>query len=369
MRKSLKTRVAGTDLCKGHCWFRCKQSSACRWGIAFVLAASLQACSTDSPQALLDNYITRMERVLETPIVVGNARDNVLLFPRPRDLRVEQQEISIGLIDFFSLKDCELQKVVAGANDSLGRVAQPSTQLVLHLNFLRHAPVCIERMASNGESGLAETLQRAHSSKLEQLPFAIWMAIVGGEEYRAFWRKPNRLFDYPTQAFTQADRALVSLTQKSRRWLTGDYRVDAAALESDLQSLSSGDGGSLLKSLMLQHNALSTVDLAIKQRLSEKPLCHYPAAARGQILDNVVRKFFIADVQAWAARLESRRFKLLPKTDALENLLSSAEPKAFSVWRAQRDELISHYALAPKRHADALLPLLQQCGKAPGMPS
>lgn len=370
MQKLIKNGTAGTDFFKAHFGFMCKQSRGPhRWIMASLLAASLLACSTDSPQARLDNYLTRMERVLETPIIVGRAPDSVLLFPRPRELRVEQQEISIGLIDYLSLKDCELQKVVANANDSLGRVAKASTRLVLHLDFLRLAPVCIDRMESNGETSLAETLHSAHSSKLEQLPFVIWIAIVGGDEYRAFWRKPNRLHEYPTQAFTKADQALVSLTEMSRRWLAGDYSVDAAALESDLQNLSSGDGGSLLKSLMLQQNALSAVDLAIQQRLSKKPLCHHVEAARGQILDNVVRKFFIADVQAWAARLESRRFKLLPKIHALEHILSMAEPEAFSVWRAQRDESISRKALAPKRHAQALLPLLQQCGKAPGTPS
>lgn len=336
-----------------------------RWVAGIAAIAMLVACSADSPQARLDNYMNRMQRVLETPIVATVAPAAVL-FPRPRDLRDEQEELSIGLIDYLSLKGCELQRVVASANDSLGRVARPSTKLVLHLNFLRLAPACIKRMESKGETSLAQTLRLAYNSKLEQLPRTIWDAIVGGEEYRAFWRKPNRLSTYPMQAFTQADQALVSLTEKSRRWLNADYRVDGAALESDLQNLSSGDGGALLKSLTMQQRALASVDAAIRQRLSERPLCYRASAERGQILDNVVRKFFIADIQAWSARLEARRFKLVPKIEALESMLLPAEPEAFSHWRGQRDGLIAQYASAPKRHAKALLPLLEQCGKAPG---
>lgn len=356
-------------ICVGD-WNISKQiRSAFQWVAIFAVIVLLTACSTDSPEARLSDYLTRMGRVLETPIISDESTVSSLPFPRPRELRLKEEEASIGLIDYLSLKGCKLQKVIARANDSLGRVAQPSTRLILHLNFLRLAPGCIERLESKDEIGLAQTLQLAYNTKLERLPQVLWLAIIGGEEYRSFWQKPNTLAEYPTQAFTGADRALVSLAEKSGRWLNGDYQVDAAALESDLQDLSSGDGGSLIKSLTLQQHSLSSLNAAIRKRLSEKPLCHHALAERGQILDNVVRKFFIADVQAWSAKLEARRFKLTPKVRALESLLSDAEPKAFNVWRTQRDEKILLYAQAPKRHAKTLLPLLQQCGRAPNQAS
>ncbi len=337
------------------------------WLVAAIIL--LAACSADSPEARLDDYMTRMGRVLEKPIVKDGSAQEALSFPRPRDLTIAQEDVSIDLIDYLSLKGCKLQHVVARSNDSLGRVAQPSTKLVHHLNFLRLAPSCIAHLETNDQARLAETLRLAHSRKHEQLQATIWKAIIGGEEYRAFWRKPNTLSAYPAQAFTDADAALVSLTEKIHRWLAGDYQVDAAALESDLQKLSSGDGGSLFKSLAMQQESLASIDGAIRQRLAEKPLCYNASASRGQILDNVVRKFFIAEVQAWSARLEARRFKLSPKIEALEGALSHAEPHAFSTWRGQRDELIQYYALAPKRHATSLLPLLEQCGRAPGAPT
>lgn len=343
--------------------------SACRWLLLVTLAGALLACGVDSPESRLDNYLTRLSRVLEQTIVADNVPVPSLSFPRPRELKDEPRELAIGLIDFLSLKGCKVQKVVASTNDSLGRVAQPSTRLVLHLDFLQLAPECVTYLVSEGKAQLAKTLQQAYHSKVERLPRVIWNAILGGEEYRAFWRAPNTLSEYPAQEFTEADQALVALTEMSSRWLAGDYEVHAAMLESVLQRLSSGDGGHLLKSLTLQQQALSSANPALQKRVSEQPLCYHAAAAKGQILDNVVRKFFVADVQAWSARLESRRFKLLPKVKALEKELSVAEPYPFRAWREQRNEMIAHYALAPKRHAQALLPLLKQCGRAPGSPT
>lgn len=331
-----------------------------------VAVALLASCDTDSPQARLENYANRMARVLETQIEHRPTTPESLVFPRPRTLRFEHQGLSIDLIDYLSLTGCELQRTVARSNDSLGKVAKPSTKLVLHLNFLRLAPKCIERLNARGETKLAGTLARAMTSKREQLPSVIWRATLGSDEYRSFWRRPNNLARYPTQMYAEVDAALVSLTAKADRWMNGDYVVDADSLEAELKRLSAGDGGALLKSLSVQYEILAAIDAAIEQRLDAKPLCYHSASARGNILDNVVRKFFIADVQAWSARVEARRFKLLPKVEALENALSTAEPKAFTIWKKRRDESIARAAIAPKQHAKTLLPLLHQCGKAPG---
>ena len=161
-----------------------------------------------------------------------------------------------------------------------------------------------------------------------------------------------------------AEAALDSLTQRVERWLSGDYRLDRSAVEVELQRLLGGDGGALYKSVALQEEYLGRFDLALAQRYESGPICRGTGGQRASILDTVVRKFFIGEIQPWSTRVQRRAF-LLQNPRRLEELLAAGEPQAFRAWRRARDSHITRSLEAPRRHVEALLPVMRQCGLAP----
>ena len=334
-----------------------------RLGAGLLACLALAACTGDPPEERLRDYQARLFRTLDIP-AGDSATGNYPRFPAQRYLRTDPAREVIDILDLWSLRECALHSVLAERNSSLGRVARPSSRMVYELDFLRLAPACIELLLLSGKEELAATLRDASTRKAARLPAAIWQGVLGGAEYRHYWKLPQRLGDYPVASRYFSDQALVTLSSHVRRWLAGDYAVAPAAVEAALQQLGKGDGGALYKSLMLQAAYLGEIDEAVRHRLRQSPVCRSPGDSRADVLDTVVRKFFIGRIQPWSVQLQGRAYQLEPAR-ALEQLLVDGEPQAFRVWREERDRLIAAAQQAPREHVQALLPVMRQCGLAP----
>ena len=324
----------------------------------------LAGCGGDAADQRFDEYQLRMSRVLEVepPLPQELA---VPSYPQARALQRPVARASIGMLDLLALGDCELHTLVAERNSSLGKLAGASTRLIYELDFLRLAPKCIEVLA-NEEAELREQLRAVVNAKREQLPRTIWEAFLGSAEYRSFWRRPIALADYPQAQAYAADDALVVLFDAAKRWLGGDYNAASSEIEAQLQALLSGDGGYLLLSLTKQAQGLEVVNTMIAERLSGQALCVGQQSLKATALNNVVGRFFIDDIQAWSADVQSRLYTLLPRVQALELLLAAGEVEAFRDWRQQRDLQLEDMSQAPKEHVETLYPLMKQCQVLPG---
>jgi hypothetical protein len=283
-------------------------------------------------------------------------------FPPARELRLDLPPGNIDALDFLALSGCAVQITIGKRNSSLGRMARPSQRLLLDLEFLLLAPDCIAYQRRVGEAALAATLQEAWELKREQLPAQVFNATLGSSEYRAFWRSPAPSPDYPTDTGSALITAMEELNGHVRRWLQGDFTADNQGVELLLGKIASGDGGALQRALAAQASALAAADQILAARMAGGPLCGpgwRPAAA--DILDNVVRRFFIGAIQPRAAALNRRYHELMPPVTRLEQLLEPALPPAYQSWRTQRDEQLAAQAAAPRRHVQALLAIQEPC--------
>jgi hypothetical protein len=327
-----------------------------------LLPLLLTGCQADGPEAAMAEYVERLARTLE---VAAPAVDipPMPLPPRPGRLRVKLPGSSLDTLDFLALTGCELQVTIGKRNSSLGRMAAPSQRLLLELEFLRVAPPCIAHQRESGRTGLADTLEAAWRAKREQLPALIFNATLAGDEYRQFWRAGIAPGAYPAATGGQVIDALQAINGLARRWLAGDYRADNLAFEIYLGEVVTGDGGSLLQALAVQAGWLAAADAALASRDQRGPLCapgiRYEAA---DILPNVVRRFFVSEVQPHSAALGGRYHQLLPAVRELEAMLADALPPPFTAWQAQRDHLLEALAAAPRRHVAKLQSTMAPCG-------
>lgn len=328
-----------------------------------VLAACLLGCSgSDGP---VDDYLTRLGRSLDRTI--EPAIDRLPPLPRARDMQIDLLPGSIDLLDLLALRGCELTITIGKSNSSLGKVATDSQRLLLELEFLALAPACIDSLDPAQEGELINALSEALVSKRKQLPARIWNATLGGPEFRSFWKRPNRLGNYPGDTGGQVPTALARLAELSNQWLEGDYQAGSEELELLLADVRRGDGGALLASLDLQRAGLAAAEPALQDRLQPAPICFGKTPSpEGRIVDNVVRKYFIGEVQPWSVQIARRRGELMTPVLVLESSLASTLPAAYRKWSGLRDELLASAVEAPREHARSLAALLDSCGLRPG---
>ena len=326
-----------------------------------MLPIALVACGSGGPEADMADYLARLQRTLETtapPVKPAPIKAP----PRSGQIQLAIQPGNLDALDFLALRGCAVQATVGKRNSSLGRMAAPSQQLLLDLEYLRLAPDCIASLRERGESSLATTLEAAYTLKREQLPASIFNATLGGPEYRQLWRASRTARSYPQQTSSAVTSALQQVTSLSTRWLDGQYAADNRAFEIALGEIAGGDGGELQQALALQQSWLSRADLVVRQRANGDPLCE-PGRTSGQaeIVQTVVRKFFIGKIQPWSADLARRYHELVPSITELETLLQGVLPITYSEWQDGRNRQLQTMMTAPRDHVTALQALLEPC--------
>ncbi|MEP4486602.1 MAG: DUF3080 family protein [Halioglobus sp.] len=329
--------------------------------LLIALYLLVAACSQNSDTARFERYLDRLARPLATE-VPGIHEPARLRSPTVAELQLAMAPGKLDALDFLSLSGCQLQVTVGKRNSSLGKFAPPSQRLLLELEFLQFAPACIAHLRSQNETEIAQLLESTHAEKLAQLPARIFNATLGSQEFYTFWQQPTRLGDYPRNTSSAVISALEAINAHTLRWLSGDFAANNLEFELLLSEVARGDGGALTKALSSQAIWLSGANAMLQIKRAAGGLCDTgfkPSSAT--ILENVVRKYFIGEIQPVAATLSRRHHQLMPAIEALEESLLTALPPNYRSWRAASRKALSQAANAPRRHVEQIKTLLDPC--------
>jgi hypothetical protein len=344
--------------------YRPEQGQAPRWCRLMAAGAALAlllGCQPQGPDAPYNKYLSRLGRTLAVDVL---APEQVSLArpPRPGKLRLAITPGNLGALDFLTLSGCAVQVTIGKRNSSLGRMARDSQRLLLELEYLQLAPECISYQRTQGRSALADTLQQAWLLKQQQLPALIFNATLGGAEYRAFWRAPPSQRDYPDNAGSQPTSALHAINHQVQAWLDGDYRAENQAFEILLSEVAAGDGGALTQAMTAQGAWLDAANRMLAQRIVQGPLCAAGfRAAAADILPNVIRKYFIGDIQPRATALGRRYHELVPTINTLEAQLAGSLPANYRHWQKARNDHLASMQAAPRQHVEQLQDIQRPC--------
>ena len=202
-------------------------------------------------------------------------------------------------------------------------------------------------------------------NKRQGLPERIYNATLATEEFRALWKPPYDLKDYPANTSSAPVSALDAVNDHVKRWLAGDYRVDNRDFEILLSEVAKGDAGALLAALNLQEAGLEAANAMLRSVDERGGLCKGSLVpAEVDIFKNVVEKFFIRGVQPRAASLGSRGHDLLPPVRSLEAQLETVLPVAYREWRTQRDAALAASRSAPKQHVEQVQDCLRHADRS-----
>ncbi len=322
----------------------------------------LASCSSSELGAgKLENYVSRLSNVSEIPIP-GITIANVAKPPAPALPPKGEDSDTLSIIDFLALSGCELQANIAKRNTTMGRSASVSQQLIFDLEFIRLAPDCIEKLRAEDEGAIADLLATSLSQRNDGLVYTIARAILGGEEWRAFWRPPELLGDYPTNTSGDSAQTLWELSQRIKRFLEGNWSSADEDLEPLLATLRIDAGGQLLSAAILQEQALAQANQIL---ITASEAGKYCSGARpsevGTISKTIVAKYFAGDVQGWSSAVSQRHYEIQTPVAQIEQSLAEALTDPYIAWAEIRDSHLNALFSAPRQHVSVVQSALDNC--------
>ena len=322
----------------------------------------LGSCSSSELGAgKLENYVSRLSNVSEIPIR-SITRASLTKPPAVAIPPTRKDTDTLSIIDFLALSGCELQANIAKRNTTMGRSASASQQLIFDLEFIRLAPECIEKLRAEDEGAIADLLEANLSQRSDRLVYTIARAILGGEEWRAFWRAPELLGDYPINTSGDSAQALWELSQRIKRFLKGNWSSADEDLEPLLARLRIDAGGQLLSAAILQKQGLTQANQIL---ITASEAGKYCSGARqseaGTISKTIVAKYFAGDVQGWSSAVSQRHYEIQTPVAEIEQSLAEALTDSYIAWAETRDSHLAALFTAPRQHVSIVQSALDNC--------
>lgn len=362
--------------------------SSARASLAVLAAIFLTACNPfDAARPMMDEYVERLGRVLETDPQFSELAPAPIL-PRRRERVLDMPELELGMLDFLSLYGCDLQFVVGEKNSIMGKVMQPLNRLRYELRFIASAGKCLQGSIDDGDEKLQDTLQQAISSKRENLPIALWNATWGVEEVENLFTTSKGF--YPVIAknpLSDLAREAAQLERAARSLLSGELEQNldfAGAVQQRWQA--EYHAGQLINSALLVAARLNDGTAVIKRRLAQRPLClNGNPNNQSTIVQGMFFSIYIGKVQPYLADLRRARIEMLEPLAQLAQIQTAVMPQSFQRWQAlalpadagvasvnagnagvESANVWDNLDKAVADHTRGWQKLLEQCGLRPG---
>jgi hypothetical protein len=330
----------------------------------------------DPARALLDDYRTRMGRVLDVdpgPL----ASPELSPWPRTRDRTLAIPAKRINLIEFLRLHRCDLGALVGARSSPLGRVMEPSRRLRYEIRFLRRADACLQRLEAQPDAvEEAARLATIVATKRAGLGPVIWNATLGDESLAA----SHALSTPPLAPATArgAGREAIGALQRLAVLAesAGGEPVVLEDWEAPWRTLHrSRFPAAARRSVALMRATLDQVAEAMETRQSQRAICPLGRPTPdARILENLFQRYYAGvtagdapAVQPFLADLSSDYRRWLDALVRLKQVQRVQAPRGFS---AVADLQAEWQALvrARDRHTRLWQDLLEGCGLAPQAP-
>lgn len=276
-----------------------------------VILLLLTACQPASGDRQLHNYSTRLARVLEIPLPALTIPAPVPL-PAIRDLQHILPDISLTLTQAYSTRHCALDQLIAERNSSLGRVFRPSQQLHYELRLLYQLEQCQHYPWENKE--LAQLLADSYQLKQLNIVPALHNMLLTDDTLRQQLTGQQQLLSPAAGGLPETYQALNQLIQL-RQLITAQNWQQAAELnpEEALATLYRTQFIAKLQySLRYSLQWLTSLNLALENADISKICPTQRSNQTTDILANVLRLYFIGEVQGYLAELLHYQHQLVP---------------------------------------------------------
>ena len=270
--------------------------------ICYTLTAAVLSGCQPQPEALLNDYQARLERVLDVP-AVDLSKSTLQPLPEIRALSIVIPSATIDLTDMLALDICDLETLIAERNNSLGKVLndalllQYELKLLVKLGNCLSSPALIRQLAPE----LQTTLQQIYRQKQQQLPAVLANMLSRDQTLRQQLSGSQRGIAADQSGLAESIQALKQLNLLRRHIVKQDYLAASQihiinAIGALHQSQLVAD---LQHSLRLSQQFFAELNALLTQ-IPQKELCQ----ADNTVRENLLSQIFIGRVQADLARID-----------------------------------------------------------------
>ncbi|UUM31731.1 DUF3080 domain-containing protein [Vibrio japonicus] len=311
--------------------------------------------ATHPVDAKFSTYLNRIANVQDAEPLPLNTNTNILL-PTKRDLNFDIPLVTIGLLDSYELRKCELFNLIAEKNSVLGKVQDQFRNFDYQVQLIYGIDRCLLNEALS--PALKAQLTQLASTKRNQLPMHFSNLVYTSDAMR------SQLTAYE---WINADNASISSTllqainQIDAAWHTTSEVTFTNTLNSVVpyQEVLEKEPaiGELSYSMLNASIKLNTITQQLKT-YDERIICGQSRdTTKFKYLRNVFQQLFIEDIQAYLAKLDSVYLRIEP----MIGFTQSAHPNfryPIQAYHAQFRQSIS-------AHVDYWKSLFARCGALP----
>ncbi len=323
-----------------------------------VVAVLLLSSCSDPAISLMDDYSSRLERVLGLKLQEPAPLDLEQL-PSITDTRAEIKDSSITLVELVATRACGLDALLGERNSSLGKVMSPSQRLKYELQFLKQVQPCLTHPEIAAD--LQQKLAAIASGKALQIN-QHWQNFLQQDQTLRQQLHPYRSLSEPDSVagVTETMQALHSLLalQKSivqQNWQQASSINPELALEALYKANTLSQ---LQQSLRFSQNWLQSLNQQLDQVDLTAQCPIGKSSDKAEILNTILQQYFIGKVQVYLAQVDGAYQQLYPLLQQLyqDTALAQSIQQRFEVPNTElKAEL--------KRHVIWWKKVQQQCPK------
>ena len=339
-------------------------TSAWRYAVGAIAIVLLSGCfGQETVKESLDDYQGRLSRVLDTPL------PETVVKPLPKlidgsQLKYNIEGLSINLREFYAIQDCELGRVVAERNTSLGKSQLPSQRLVYESKLLSVFSAC-ENSLRETDTKLADTLAAWKKAKEADYTQSWANLIQTSKELRLGLNSPERLLATDNNKDALASINSLYFLDELLTPAALSKSINSSELEAQLKIiLSSRLPASLWQTQQTLATILPKLTESLAPQLNAIACPEGRASDTAKILRNVFYLFFIEEIQPVGSLVNNYHYKLMPLWEKWQN--NPALHSSFKRYINQQANIgFATYSNAMQEHVSMWQQFLGRCNLSP----
>lgn len=272
----------------------------------------LSACDWRSNpiDSMFDTYIERIANVQDEPPMPLEANQNIILPPK-RELYTDVAPITIGLLDSYELRKCDLFNLIADKNSSLGKVQDPFRNFDYQVNVIEGLNLCVQ--SQDISSVLKAQLTPILMQKMEQLPIHFSNLVFTSEAMRAQLSGYNWVEEDIKVIPSTLKSALETLEMYAESLSSTSQNLSFSTLVSIQETLNKQTVlGRLNYSLVNATHKLKTTTSQLNANDQNIVCAKGRDKTRFNILRNVFQSYYVDKLQPYLANLDSQYLSIEP---------------------------------------------------------
>ncbi|MDK9736723.1 DUF3080 family protein [Vibrio sp. D404a] len=314
------------------------------------LSALLVGC-WDNQGDVFDEYHSRVARVQDEDRVIQEWQFDAL--PRKRELNINIEPISMGLLDSYQLRECGLFNLIAERNSVLGKVADPFRNFDYQVAFLDGLSECLNHQGISDD--VQQQLLSIEQQKRDQIAMHQWNLLYASDAMQSQLRGSQWLSEDVGLKVQRVSDALDYLNQSFNTSMTlGSITEVQETLEKQVVL------GDLHYSLSAATFELNLITQQLKT-FDHKIICGKQRdTTKFRHLNNVFEQQFIGIVQPYMAQLDGYYQQLAPNLSLFE-AQPQLHPYTFPLVGTHQA-----FRTAIRQHVDYWKSLFERCGRKVG---